>query len=293
MNFGPLINTGGERRLNVAVTRAREEMHVISSLKGSDIRVNDTKNQNRVIFRDFLLYAEFGVKMLPGYNIDKENHLNFDSIFEEKVYEFLTSNGYEVHSQAGESEYRIDLAVVDPYNKGRYAIAIECDGAAYHSSRTARDRDRLRQDILEAKGWIFYRIWSTTWIHDNVNEKERLIKAIEEAINNSDEVPVGKVESIDDIIIVDKILQLPKYFGSDVYQFENNIDDLAKIMMRASEDLVGYTEEDLFKFINKKVFDKKIMSKGYRGVYKKALYRLVRSNNIIFKNDVIVRPSDL
>ncbi|NQL65849.1 DUF4011 domain-containing protein [Streptococcus suis] len=187
MNFGPLTKSGGERRLNVAASRAREKMHIVSSIKGSDIRVDDTSNENRHILRDFLDYAELGREVLVGYDtniVDRELH--FDSDFEENVYDFLVREGYTVHTQVGDSGYKIDLAIVHPNSSGRYLLAIECDGRAYHSSKTARDRDRLRQEILEGKGWKFYRIWSSNWLYDNNNEKKSIREAIKKAILESE-----------------------------------------------------------------------------------------------------------
>ncbi|HFI0453993.1 TPA: AAA domain-containing protein, partial [Streptococcus suis] len=196
MNFGPLTKSGGERRLNVAASRARDKMHIVSSIKGSDIRVDDTSNENRHILRDFLDYAELGREVLVGYDtniVDRELH--FDSDFEENVYDFLVKEGYTVHTQVGDSGYKIDLAIVHPNSSGRYLLAIECDGRAYHSSKTARDRDRLRQEILEGKGWKFYRIWSSNWLYDTNNEKNSIRDAIQEAISESE-----KPNTLSDIV---------------------------------------------------------------------------------------------
>ena len=107
-----------------------------------------------------------------------------DSPFEESVYEFLKDNGYEVQKQVGCGRYRIDLAIVDQYNRGSYLIGIECDGALYHSSRVARDRDRLRQQILEENGWKIYRVWSTDWYLSPIKSGNKLLEAIERTKTN-------------------------------------------------------------------------------------------------------------
>lgn len=112
--------------------------------------------------------------MVPGF-------IEFDSPFEEEVYKMLTERGYKVDTQVGCSGYRIDLAVRHPDKFGYYVLGIEYDGATYHSARTARERDRLREDVLIMRGWKIHRIWSTDWIKDPVFEMNRLIKAIEEA----------------------------------------------------------------------------------------------------------------
>ncbi|HFR3896865.1 TPA: AAA domain-containing protein, partial [Streptococcus suis] len=218
MNFGPLTKSGGERRLNVAASRAREKMHIVSSIKGSDIRVDDTSNENRHILRDFLDYAELGREVLVGYDtniVDRELH--FDSDFEENVYDFLVREGYTVHTQVGDSGYKIDLAIVHPNSSGRYLLAIECDGRAYHSSKTARDRDRLRQEILEGKGWKFYRIWSSNWLYDNNNEKNSIRDAIQEAISESE-----KSNKLSDIVTYDeeRVQTILEYESVESNQFE-------------------------------------------------------------------------
>lgn len=300
MNFGPLTKSGGERRLNVAVSRSREIMYVVSSMKGSNIRVEEGVNQNRVIFRDFLEYAEKGVGALIGYNInDSERYLQFDSGFEEVVYDFLRSKGFNVHTQVGDSGYRIDMAVVHPNIPGRYVIAIECDGAAYHSSRTARDRDRLRQDILESKGWMFYRIWSTTWVNDNINEKNRLVEAINNAIDNyskddfkapeSTKIPKAKNGISNNLVEVKiKGKKLPRYRTKDVYSFEDNIQELAEIIMLVAKNWVGASTDDLMRHINEYSFQKQRLTQGYKAVYNKAFVLLEKAGHIETNSGMIV-----
>jgi very-short-patch-repair endonuclease len=183
MRFGPLATAGGGRRLNVAVSRAKYQMIVVSSFKASEIRETD-KNANRKLLRDFIDYAEHGISALVGEESTNNTHNmpEFDSDFEENVYSFLIREGYKVRTQVGSSGYKIDMAVLHPEIEGRFVLAIECDGAAYHSSRTARDRDILRQEVLESKGWKFYRIWSTNWLYDNATEKKLLLEAVNDAI---------------------------------------------------------------------------------------------------------------
>ena len=112
------------------------------------------------------------------------DHWEFDSPFEEAVCHFLDKKGYRLSTQVGCSGYRIDIGVRHPSISGVYVLGVECDGASYHSARTARERDRLRQDVLESMGWSIYRIWSTDWIKDPVTEGQKLVDAIEDAIRN-------------------------------------------------------------------------------------------------------------
>jgi very-short-patch-repair endonuclease len=180
MNFGPLNRKGGERRLNVAVTRARKRLVVFSTLDWSQILDHTTAAIGVAHLKNFLRYAKEGPSTLLALT-HAPGQPDFGSPFEAEVYEVLTAAGHMVHSQVGCSGYRIDLAVVDPERPGAYLIAIEADGATYHGSRVARARDRLRQDVLESLGWRFHRIWSTDWWHDRRGETERLLAAVETA----------------------------------------------------------------------------------------------------------------
>lgn len=178
MNFGPLNKEGGHRRLNVAITRAKHEVVVFSGLRGDQIDLTRTRARGVKDLKLFLDYAERGPKALPAA-ISVTGHEEPDSEFERMVADRIRAAGYEVHHQVGCSGYRIDLGVVDPDTPGRFLLGIECDGATYHRAATARDRDKLRQQILEGLGWSLHRIWSTDWWHDADKQIDRLLAAIE------------------------------------------------------------------------------------------------------------------
>ncbi len=162
MTFGPINRDGGERRLNVAITRAREQVIVFSSIRAEDIDLSRTGSVGVKHLRSFLDYAERGPAAIAEA-ITLDPNASFDSPFEQDVCEALEARGWRVDRQVGCSGYRIDLAVRDPDRPGAYLLGIECDGAFYHSGRTARDRDRLRQSVLESLGWKLHRIWSRDW----------------------------------------------------------------------------------------------------------------------------------
>ena len=178
MNFGPLNKIGGERRLNVLITRARMRVEIFSSIRGDDIDLSKTDSEGVRLLKKYLDFAEKGPSILMDNEANEEVS---ESPFEEAVYNLLVKKGVKVKKQVGCSGYRIDLAVIDDKNPGRYILGIECDGATYHSSATARDRDRLRQQVLESLGWNIYRIWSTDWFKNPRKEFEKLLKVIEEA----------------------------------------------------------------------------------------------------------------
>lgn len=178
MNFGPLNRDGGERRLNVAVTRAKHEVLVFSGLRGDQIDLTRTQRRGVRDLKYFLEYAERGPRALVAATTGA-SLADADSEFERMVADRIRKAGYEVHHQVGCSGYRIDLAVVDPMSPGRYLLGVECDGATYHRAATARDRDKLRQAVLEDLGWNLHRIWSTDWWHAADAEISKLLLVVE------------------------------------------------------------------------------------------------------------------
>lgn len=176
--FGPLTREGGQRRLNVAVTRAAEEVHVFSSLDAEDIKSAYLQANESGVgdLKRYLSFARDGVGALETYS--SPTGRGVDSEFEAQVMRRLVERGWDIHLQVGISKFRIDLAVVDPRKPGRYLAGVECDGATYHSSATARDRDIVRQSVLENLGWAILRIWSTEWWNDADSEVERIHGAL-------------------------------------------------------------------------------------------------------------------
>ncbi|WP_031214184.1 DUF3320 domain-containing protein [Mesorhizobium sp. LSJC255A00] len=182
MRFGPLGAEGGERRLNVLISRAKRSCEVFASITDEDIDLERGKGKGIFAFKLFLHYARTGRISLAQATVRE-----MDSIFEEQVANALIGKGYQVHAQVGIAGFFIDLAVADPERPGRYILGIECDGAEYHSSRSARDRDRLRQSVLEDHGWIIHRIWNADWFQRPREQLERTILAIEAARKELDE----------------------------------------------------------------------------------------------------------
>ncbi len=178
-NFGPVNRQGGERRLNVLVTRARNQVIVVSSIKASDIDLTRIKSASLgpPLFKSYLDFAERGSIALQTMTTGGDG--DYESPFELEVGEALARLGYVVHRQVGCSKFRIDLAIVHPDHPGRYLLGIECDGKAYHQAKTARDRDRLRQEILENLGWTIHRIWSTAWIRNPERELEQVVERVQ------------------------------------------------------------------------------------------------------------------
>ncbi|MCM3587350.1 AAA domain-containing protein [Mesobacillus maritimus] len=185
--FGPLGQQGGENRLNVAVTRSKEEIHIVTSIEPNELSVDSTKNDGPKFLKSYLEYSKAVSqvkkdeieavlsKLNQNQNTKKQDGpLQFDSPFEEQVYNALTNLGYKVDTQVGMSGYRIDQAIVHPNHPEKYILGIECDGAMYHSSPSAKERDVYRQRFLETKGWKITRIWSRNWWKNSSAEIEKI-----------------------------------------------------------------------------------------------------------------------
>lgn len=178
-DFGPVNREGGERRLNVLISRAKMGMEVFCNFRADELELEANVSHGVRALKHFLSYAETRKLDIPN-----ETGKQADSPFELEVMHSLQERGYAVEAQVGTAGYFIDLAVKDPDFLGRYVLAIECDGASYHSSRSARDRDRLRQGVLETLGWRVHRIWSTDWFRDPIQELERTTGAIDAAMRS-------------------------------------------------------------------------------------------------------------
>ena len=189
--FGPLLSQGGERRLNVAITRARKSLALISSFSHLDMAPSRSKAKGVELLRAYLEYASSGGSRLGGDG-SREVPLNE---FEQAVFDALTARGVKLLPQYGTSCYRLDMVAMHPRQEGRLVLAIECDGATYHAAPTARDRDRLRQQHLEALGWNFHRIWSTDWFMRQDEEIQRTMTAYQRAIDRVDRGGSGQPQA--------------------------------------------------------------------------------------------------
>lgn len=184
MNFGPINKQRGERRLNVAITRARERLELYSTLRADQIDLNRTNALGVRHLREFLDYAARGAMALLSATTHSAT-AEAESPLEEQIGRALEGRGWAIHRQVGALGYRIDIGVVHPERPGVYLAGVECDGATYHSSRCARDRDRLRQNILEGLGWTLLRVWSSDWWHEPERELARLDGALQKALRES------------------------------------------------------------------------------------------------------------
>ncbi|MFZ0444089.1 MAG: AAA domain-containing protein, partial [Bacillus sp. (in: firmicutes)] len=195
--FGMLNQKGGENRLNVAVTRAKEGIIVVSSVEPDELNVANTSQVGPKLLKSYLKYVKAVSNEQPeqinavvqeiNENVNthvQDSVLHFDSPFEEQVYQALRSIGYDVTTQVGMSGYRIDLAITHPNDASRYILGIECDGAMYHSSANAKERDVYRQKYLESRGWTIERIWSRNWWKNPSAEIERIDQKVKDIMKS-------------------------------------------------------------------------------------------------------------
>lgn len=177
-NFGPINQKGGHRRLNVAVTRARKLVEVVSSVAAAQI--GETGSEGVRHFRRYLDYAERGPIAL-SLELGTEDR-GTDSPFEDAVIDVIRGMGFDARPQVGVAGFRIDVGIVHPDRPGSFLLGVECDGAQYHSSRAARDRDRLRHEVLEGLGWRIHHIWGTAWYRNRDQEVQRLRAVLDEQL---------------------------------------------------------------------------------------------------------------
>jgi very-short-patch-repair endonuclease len=176
--FGPIAGDTGWRRLNVIFTRAKKRLELFTSLRSADIKLGENPSKGALALKQYLEYAETG--LLPDYGTIGGREP--DSDFEVAVAHHLHGHGFRTVAQVGIAGFFIDIGVLHPEREGEFVIGIECDGAAYHSCKSVRDRDRLRQEILERKGWRIHRIWSTDWFKNRDREIHRLLAAVRQAV---------------------------------------------------------------------------------------------------------------
>lgn len=289
-NFGPLNRIGGERRLNVAVTRAKCNVQLVSSMHYTDIDLKRTSAEGAKILREYLDFAENGEIALER-NVNVNPFEQFDSDFELEVCDFLCSKGFSVDTQVGCSGFRIDLGLKLP-DSSNYVLAIECDGATYHSSKNARDRDRLRQEILERMGWKFYRIWSTDWFRNKSVEQLRLLEAATDAIKNPMEIEAKPVNSMSaetfEEVAVEKHFEFPPYKAADVYQLSNQyLPHDFKGMVKAILEVEAPLSEELLLKRIVWCFGREKVTKVVQRAYEQQMfgyqrYGIIRKNGFLY-----------
>ena len=286
-NFGPLNREGGERRLNVAITRAKCNVQIVSSMHSADIDLSRSQSRGVRLLKEYLDYAENGEIALQRA-LDLPKFDSYDSDFEMEVAEFLRSEGYTADTQVGCSGFRIDIGLRRP-DSSDYVLAVECDGATYHSSRNARDRDRLRQEVLERMGWKFYRIWSTDWFRNKKTEKERLLEAVKLALSNTGSGEEPKKSRPDDFEnTAERHLRFQSYEPADIAALSKEAGgDYKYLVSRILEIESPLSEEWLLKRTCA-FFNREKVTSAVKKEYEHAMigcedYGIQRNNGFLYK----------
>lgn len=199
LNFGPLNTEGGWRRLNVLVTRAKWQIILVTSLRSSELHRVNPLNKGPFALKNYIEYCERNGSLPPELAPLESVETND---FEDSVRAALVDSGFSVDAQVGAGSFRIDLAVRDPRDPSRYLIGVECDGATYHSSRVARDRDLIREEILKEMGWKLHRVWSTEWFRNRAAATHLMIENIQRALsrNSAESMPAATLEGEPEVI---------------------------------------------------------------------------------------------
>lgn len=226
--FGPINSDVGWRRLNVLFTRSKKRMHIFSSMRTEDVQVTETSKRGVQALRGFLHFAEKG-------NMDGLSQFTGrdpDSDFEVAVITALESAGFCCEPQVGVAGFFIDIAVRDPGKQGRYLMGIECDGATYHSAKSARDRDRLRQDVLEGLGWKIRRIWSTDWFSNPEEVLEPIIRELHQLKTIDTEDEYSEEQAIEQLVVEEREAI------TKVIAFSNSAEPLGSRLERFAKEVI-------------------------------------------------------
>ncbi|MEA5405465.1 DUF3320 domain-containing protein [Arcicella sp. DC2W] len=297
MSFGPLNNEGGERRLNVLITRAKSRCEIFTNITSNDINPGPNAKFGIRALKSFLYFAQHG-----KFERDTEEIAVKQQPFEEVVAESLRNEGYVIREKVGSAGFYIDLAVVDIDNPGRYLLGINCDGKSYAGAKSARDRNRLRNTVLEGMGWKLYNVWSTDWFRNPVKEIGLLLEAIEKAkieIEHSDSIEEELQEELKKLIREEpkeiEIL-LPAYTSAilpeEITKLELHLFSLGQLS-KWIEQVVEVETPVHFEEMARRVADANGISKigsRVRAKLIEATEYAVRNNTIKMKGDFLWHP---
>ncbi|ERK17327.1 DNA helicase related protein [Pantoea sp. AS-PWVM4] len=233
--FGPINSDVGWRRLNVLFTRSKKRMHIFSSMRAEDVQVTETSKRGVQALRGFLHFAEKG-------NMDGLSQFTGkapDSDFEVAVIKVLENAGFRCEPQVGVAGFFIDIAVRDPGKQGRYLMGIECDGATYHSAKSARDRDRLRQDVLEGLGWRIRRIWSTDWFSNPDEVLAPILRELHQLKTQASGESYSEEQAIAELVVEEhKNL-------ADIFAYNNTSEPLKARLERFAREIIDAACPDI------------------------------------------------
>jgi hypothetical protein len=201
LNFGPISAAGGERRLNVLITRAKRRCEVFATLRADDIDLNRATGRGPAVLRAFLEFAQSGGE--TGRATGQVSH----DLFVETIRKQLAARRYEVHTNVGVAGIFVDLAVVDPDDQSHFILGIEVDGPSFRKAKTARDRERLRESVLRGQGWNLQYVRAVEWFHRPQEQLNRLVTAIQasrEQHSRDEPGPAAEVSLATEVFVIDR-----------------------------------------------------------------------------------------
>ena len=255
-NFGSLSKDGGENRLNVAISRAKKKIYVVTSIEPEELNVDISKNNGPKLFKKYLQYvkavsegnkdtAKEILYSLSDSQVSRNEDVQYDSDFENQVHDALQNAGLIVDTQIGVSGYKIDLGVYDK-DSSKYILGVECDGAAYHSSKSARERDIYRQRYLESRGWNIIRIWSKDWWNNPQREVEKIVEKVNDLKNKNEKIITKEFNISDNEILNEETPSIKSEIMSEDpiirYLLDNDIEYIDKRDKRGSLWVLGGVE---------------------------------------------------
>ena len=255
--FGPINSDVGWRRLNVMFTRSKQKMEIFTSLKSNDIKITENSSRGVKSLKAFLNYIETGLlKKSHEENLQQTNKNGFEI----SIINILNKYGYEAVSNLGVSGVFIDLAVKSSKNPNDFVLAIECDGSNYNNSKSLRDRERLKNDVLKNLGWNLYRIWSADWYKNREFEISKLLEVIEKAqldYKGPSLEEIANKKILNQQIIVEKVISIDKNIDKEI-EIEKAYHHHSEVEIKQSEYKQMFLDDTMLKEMLVELRDTKI-----------------------------------
>jgi hypothetical protein len=258
LNFGPLNKDGGWKRLNVAVSRARMEMVVFTTMTADMINLKRTKSKGVESFKNFLEFAEKG--RLIGEYVD--TRVQKDQGIMEHICQQITGAGYQYQKAVGHSKFKVDIAVINPYNEEEYLLGIMLDGESYRRSSNTKDREISQISVLESLGWNLHRIWTMDWWDNREKEITRLLQLLEQ----EKETACAKYQELHK-----EIQDLKAHLEGSIVEIPNDTQNISGLISVEKENSSTVCEDSV-KFVNE--------GKGVSEVHEVSLINRVETENI-------------
>ncbi len=277
-NYGAINHQGGERRLNVLMTRARQKCVIFSGLRASDLEVDYATAEGVKVLRRFLAFAE---------EMATENEINITSetqVFAEEIAKELELSGYKTAFNIGNDQYFIDLAVYNPENETEYILGIEFDTSTYDQSRTATERERIRNNVLRSKGWVIYKIFITSWF----NNRRQILDDILDYLQKIDSK--RHVDTNPEVSFYEEPVNVVTRFGFNTYKKYSKMIENIDFLLKDSKDFNQYLQNLVYEEmpITLPEITKRIKENSYIPIKEKRLLKSIKRELRDLNHDRII-----